>query len=88
MIKTLAAANKSERVKVKVPRSVQQSIPIKRIYTNGIWEVGRKHSRSWKLTDVNYIAAAQETQKSIFKEAPSSTTINTRRLTIRSGTWR
>ena len=66
MIKTLAAANKSERVKVKVPRSVQQSIPIKRIYTNGIWEVGNKHSRSWKLTDVNYIAASQETRESIF----------------------
>ena len=66
MIKTLAAANKSERVKVKVPRSVQQSIPIKRIYTNGIWEVGNKHSRSWKLTDVNYIAASQETRERIF----------------------
>ena len=66
MIKTLMAANKSERVRVKVPHSVQQSIPIKRIYTNGIWEVGNKHSRSWKLTDVNYIAASQETQRSIF----------------------
>ena len=66
LIKTLMAANKSERVRVKVPHSVQQSIPIKRIYTNGIWEVGNKHSRSWKLTDVNYIAASQETQRSIF----------------------
>ena len=66
MIKTLLAANKSERVKVSVPRSVQQSIPIKRIYTNGIWEVGNKHSRCWKLTDVNYIAASAETQNSIF----------------------
>ena len=52
MIKTLAAANKSERVKVKVPRSVQQSIPIKRIYTNGIWEVGNKHSRSLSLIHI------------------------------------
>ena len=67
LIKTLAAANQSERVKLKIPRSVQDTIPIRRIYTNGIWEVGRKHSRSWKLTDVNYIAASQETQKSIFK---------------------
>ena len=66
LIKSLAAANRSERVKVKIPHSVQQSIPIKRIYTNGIWEVGKKHSRTWKLTDVNYIAASQETQHSIF----------------------
>ena len=67
MIKTLAIANKSERMRVRVPRSVQQSIPIRRIYTNGIWEVGRKHSRSWLLTDVNYIAASDETQRNIFK---------------------
>lgn len=67
LIKTLAIANKSERVRVRVPHSVQQSIPIRRIYTNGIWEVGRKHSRSWRLTDVNYIAASDETQHNIFK---------------------
>lgn len=67
MIKTLAIANKSECVRVRVPHSVQQSIPIRRIYTNGIWEVGRKHSRSWRLTDVNYIAASDETQRNIFK---------------------
>ena len=66
LIKTLAIANKSERVRVRVPHSVQQSIPIRRIYTNGIWEVGRKHSRSWRLTDVNYIAASDETQHNIF----------------------
>ena len=41
--------------------------PIRRIYTNGIWEVGRKHSRSWRLTDVNYIAASDEPQHNIFK---------------------
>ncbi len=28
--------------------------------------MGRKHSRTWKLTDVNYIAASQEAQRSIF----------------------
>ena len=36
LIKTLAAANQSERVKLKIPRSVQDTIPIRRIYTNGI----------------------------------------------------
>ena len=66
MIKTLVAAEQSERSKLKIPRSVQQSIPVKRIYSNGIWQVGRKHSRSWKLTDVNYIAASDETRRSIY----------------------
>ena len=41
LIKTLAAANQSERVKLKIPRSVQDTIPIRRIYTNGIfWGLG------------------------------------------------
>ena len=66
MIKTLVAANKSEKVKLKIPRSVQQTIPIKKIYADGTWEVGKKQSRTWQLTDVNYIAASEEAQRSIF----------------------
>ena len=38
MIKTLAAANRSERVRFFIPRSVQQSIPIQRIFRDGIWQ--------------------------------------------------
>ena len=39
MIKALIAANKSERDTFKIPRSVQQSIPIKCIYEDGTWLV-------------------------------------------------
>ena len=56
MIKSLLAANKSERDSFFIPRSVQQSIPIRRIYGDGIWQVGRKHSRTWRFADVNYAA--------------------------------
>lgn len=66
MIKTLAAANKSERNQFFIPRSVQQSIPVKCIYGDGIWQVGRKHSRTWRFSDVNYAAASDEDRRSIF----------------------
>lgn len=66
MIKTLAAANKSERDQFFIPRSVQQSIPVKCIYGDGIWRVGRKHSRTWRFSDVNYAAASDEDRRSIF----------------------
>ena len=66
LIKSLAAANKSERDKFTIPRSVQRSIPIKRIYGDGIWQVGRKHSRTWRFTDVNYAAASEDDQRGIF----------------------
>ena len=66
MIRTLAAANKSEREKFYIPRSVQQSIPIRCIYADGIWQVGNKHSRMWRFSDVNYAAASENEQRSIF----------------------
>lgn len=66
MIKSLIAANNSEKDKFVIPRSVQQSIPIKKIYSDGIWQVGNKHSRTWRFADVNYAAASDEDRRSIF----------------------
>lgn len=66
LIKSLTAANRSERDRFFIPRSVQQSIPIRRIYSDGIWQVGRKHSRTWRFADVNYAAASEEERRSIF----------------------
>lgn len=66
MIKALAAAYKHERDKFKIPRSVQQSIPIKCIYEDGTWLTGRKHSRTWRFTDVNYAAASEDDRRGIF----------------------
>lgn len=66
MIKTLLAANKAERDHFTIPRSVQQSIPIRRIYQDGLWLVGRKLSRTWRFTDVNYKAASEDDRRDIF----------------------
>lgn len=66
MIKSLMAANKSERDSFVIPRSVQQSIPIRCVYSDGIWHTGRKHSRTWRFADINYAAASEEERRSIF----------------------
>ncbi len=66
MIKTLVTAKRSEKVKFTVPRSVQQSIPVQRIYSDGMWQVGNKQSRTWRISDINYAAASDEDQKEIF----------------------
>ena len=66
MIKSLLAANKSERDPSVIPRSVQQSIPIRCVYSDGIWHTGRKHSRTWRFADINYAAASEEERRSIF----------------------
>ena len=61
MVKTLAAVNKSEREPFKIPRSVQQSIPIQRVFRDGIWQTGRsRYSRTWRFADINYSVASHE----------------------------
>lgn len=66
MIKSLLAANKSEKDRFVILRSVQQSIPIRCVYSDGIWHTGRKHSRTWRFADINYAAASEEERRSIF----------------------
>ena len=66
LIKSLLAANKSEKDRFVIPRSVQQSIPIRCVYSDGIWHTGRKHSRTWRFADINYAAASEEERRSIF----------------------
>ena len=56
-----------ERSGFHIPRSVQQSIPIRRIYKDGIFEVGGKFSQTWKFTDINYSVAGSEAQEEMFK---------------------
>ena len=66
MRKTLAAANRSERTGFKIPRSVQQSIPIQRVYRDGIWQVNGKYSQTWRFSDINYSLASYEDQRDMF----------------------
>lgn len=63
MRKTLAAANRGERVPFKIPRSVQQSIPIQRVWQDGIWQVNGRFSQTWRFADINYSLASYEDQR-------------------------
>ena len=91
MRKTLAAANRSERTGFKIPRSVQQSIPIQRIYRDGVWQVNGKYSQTWRFSDINYSLASYEDQRDMFTaycgvlnslptDAVTKITIHNRRL--------
>ena len=66
MIKALRGWSHAERDSVLVPRSVQQSIPIRRILEGGIWQVGGKYSRTWSFSDINYAVASSEDQTDMF----------------------
>lgn len=58
---------KNQKERIKIPRTVQQAIPIKAVYEDGIFEVGRnKYSKSFRFTDVNYAVAGQEDKETMF----------------------
>jgi len=50
----------------RVPRRVQDVIPIKRIWNDGISLVGNRYAKTFKFTDINYMVASQEAQKNLF----------------------
>ena len=54
MIKTLQQALKMDREKFKVPRSVQQAIPIQTIWKDGIFLVGKNKMKDWKAAMRNW----------------------------------
>lgn len=63
MIKTLSKARKQERVKFRIPRNVQDCIPIRRIWADGIFQVGHQFSKTWSFTDINYSIAGKDDNK-------------------------
>lgn len=65
-MKLLQSKRSAERDPFAIPRSVQQSIPIKRIYKDGIFEVSGKFSKTWRFFDVNYKVASLEKQMALF----------------------
>jgi len=62
-MKKLMQLKKTEKTSFQIPKSVQQSIPIRRIYKDGIWEVGGRYSRTWRFTDINYSVADEEDKR-------------------------
>ena len=66
MIKTLSKAQKIEREKFRIPRSVQDAIPIRRIFADGIFQVGNQYSKTWSFTDINYAIAGKEDKTAMF----------------------
>ena len=97
MMKSLKAILKRDKEKYRVPRTVQKTIPIKRIWSDGIFQVGNNYSKTWKFSDINYLVASREDKESMFLSysallnsldsgATTKLTINNHRM--RNSAWR
>ena len=91
LIKTLHRTLKLEKEKFMIPKSVQQAIPIQRIWPDGIFQSGRLFSKSFRFTDINYSIASKEDKTEMFLDysellnaldsgASAKLTINNRRI--------
>ena len=67
MIKALKLLEKQEKEDFGIPKNIQQVIPIQRIWTNGIFLVGKnKYSLTYKFSDINYAVASKEDKEAMF----------------------
>ena len=91
MIKTLKNLLKQDKERYTVPRKVQDVIPVRRIWPDGIFLVGNKFSKTYKFSDINYLVASREDKESMFltysellnsldSGAVTKITINNRRM--------
>ena len=91
MIKTLKNLFKQDKERYTVPRKVQDVIPVRRIWKDGIFLTGGKFAKTYKFTDINYLVASREDKESMFltysellnsldSGATTKITINNRRL--------
>ena len=91
MIKTLKTMSKQDKERYTVPRKVQDVIPVRRIWQDGIFLTGNKFSKTYRFSDINYLVASREDKESMFltysellnsldSGAVTKITINNRRM--------
>ena len=62
------ASTRKTRGSHKMPRSVQQSIPIDRIYADGVWQSENVFSLMWQISDINYAMQSDAAKQNILMQ--------------------
>lgn len=66
MIKTIRSIMQQDKEKWRVPKKVQNVIPIKTIWADGIFKVGNLYAKTWRFSDINYFVAGREDKERMF----------------------
>ena len=92
MLKSIRNTMKKDRERVKVPRSVQDAVPVRAVWEDGVFQIAKnKYSKSWLFTDINYDVLSDEERIETIKaygallnsfdsSATTKITINNRRF--------
>lgn len=68
MIKSLITLFKQDKESYKVPKSVQDYIPIQKMWDDGIFKVGNRYTKTFRFDDINYAVASREDKEAMFLE--------------------
>ena len=66
ILKTLIKTRRQEKEKFVIPRSVQDAIPIRKVWPDGIFQVGPVFSKTFSFTDINYSIASKDDKTAMF----------------------
>ena len=66
MIKSYERLKKLNKEKTRVPRTVQDTIPVDTIYKDGIFRSDNKYTKSYRFLDINYKIASGEDKNNLF----------------------
>ncbi len=66
ILKTLIKTRRQEKEKFVIPRSVQDAIPIRKVWPDGIFQVGPAFSKTFSFTDINYSIASKDDKTAMF----------------------
>ncbi len=68
-MKSIEKITKSKsKLKKKRLKSVQDAIPIQRVYKDGIFLAGGLYSKMWTFSDINYKVADDNNKHSMFQD--------------------
>ena len=65
-MKAIKQVLRQDKEPYRIPRRVQDVIPIKRIWSDGIFLVGTRFAKTFKFTDINYMVASESAQRKMF----------------------
>ena len=66
MIKSIKRFFQQRRERYRIPRRVQDLIPIDGIWNDGIFHGGNAYSKTYRFSDINYKVASDEDQHDMF----------------------
>ena len=68
MLNTVKKRNKEEKAKYRIPKKVQDLIPIQTIWNDGIFKTDNKYSKTYRFTDINFQVASETDKQSMLEK--------------------